>query len=315
MPPYIWHNAPHVQPAPGGSYHVYPDGHKVFVAHPATAQWQAAADRMQAGTPQPGTWQAAYAAMQAGHAVPGTWQAAYENTHGVNPTTGASVGGAATAQAAATPGADPTSPMDSTLAEWMATHQAQRDQQLTANEQQGTSNLAAYQEALRRLNERQPIDEQNQRQSANKQGLFYSGHLGQSLGRLAQSYVERRADQRGTYDTAENARLAARGAIKSGYDIGEAAARAEAADRQIGSDTTAAGNNALVPNPDAVDPNAAPAAPAVPTTATTVRAPTVRKPRVPAVSRVVQSVAPTGMGAPTRAPTTFRQTRKPRKRT
>src|SRR5205823_1679552 len=122
--------------------------------------------------------------------------------------------------------------------------------------------------------------------------------------------VERRADQRSSYDTAENARLAARGAISAGYTVDEAAERAAAADRQIGTDTTAADNNALVPNPDA----ASAAAPAVPTTATTVRPPAVRRPRAP-VSRVVQSVAPTGMGAPTRAPTTFRQTRKPRKRT
>jgi hypothetical protein len=298
----------HVQPAPGGSYHVYPDGRKVFVPHPATAQWQAAYQRMQAGTPQPGTWQAAYAQMQTGHPMPGTWDAAYANTHGgVNPATAApaSGGGAVAAQSAG----DPSTPMDSTLAEWIATHQAQRNQALEANDQQGVSNLANYQEALRRLNQQQPIDEQGQRQTFNNQGLFYSGHLGQSLGRLADAYTNRRADQRSTFDTTENARLAARGAINAGYNVDEAAAHAAAADRQIGSDTSAADSDSLVPNS-----NAAPAAPAVSTAATTIRAPVVRRPRAP-LSRVVQSVAPRGMGTPTTAPTTFRQTRKPRKRT
>lgn len=287
--PYYARPGYHVQPAPGGSFHVYPDGHKEFVAHPGTSALGTAFTHAAQNT---GTGPFAGNAAQ--------WQAAAQAT-GTGPFAPASGASAAAAQAAP----DPTSPMDSTLAGWMATHQAARDQQLAANEQQGTANLANYQEALRRLNQQQPIEEQGQRQSYNKQGLFYSGHLGQSLGRLAQSYTERRADQRSGYDTTENARLAARGAISAGYNVDEAAARAEAADRQIGSDTTAAGSNAL-----ALDPNAAPAAPAVKTAATTVR-----RPRAPAVSRVVQSVAPRGMGTPTRAPTTFRQTRKPKKRT
>jgi hypothetical protein len=214
-----------VLPAPGGVYHVYPDGRKVYVRAGASAA-------------------AAPAAVSPGQAQ----------------------------QAAAVALAP-----DSTYITNTAQSTAAVANQLAANDVQGLTNQANYQEALRRLQTQRPKDEQTTKETANSQGLFYGGALSSRLDDLATRYARSQGDLANSFHTTENARLAARAAIQAGQPIDDAAQQAALADRTIGNDTDAADSGALAPPDQQVTP-AAPAAPV----ARTVRAP--RKPKYKTVT-------------------------------
>lgn len=115
-----------------------------------------------------------------------------------------------------------------------------------------------HQEAIRRLAEQRAPALQNTKQTANKQGLFYSGQLGKRLGEVERDFTRQEGDQGRDYDRRRAAREAARRAIESGAPLEEAAAAAAAADRQIERDAERADENALAEN---AAPTAAPAAP------------------------------------------------------
>jgi hypothetical protein len=146
------------------------------------------------------------------------------------------------------------------------------NQGLAANDAEATQLAAARTEALRRLSDQQPRDESAATIGANKAGLLHSTTLGNSLSDLAQSYIRQRSDVQSTYDTNEAARVAARKALEEGAPLDDAAARAEAADRQITRDSESAAANSLVPNP--------PAKPKVPRVTPTILKPRRRRRRV-----------------------------------
>jgi hypothetical protein len=146
----------------------------------------------------------------------------------------------------AAPDAGGTLTPDSQFFQWDASAIAKKQADLAENAQQGVVNQTTYQSALKRLKEQQPLDESNQQSASNRQGLFYSTNLGNKLGDIAKSYVERRSQTQQTFDQAERARAAARAAIEAGYGVDQAAQYAAAADRQISRDQSAADSGALV---------------------------------------------------------------------
>lgn len=186
--------APQVIPAAGGSWHVYPNGRRVFVkARGATA------------------------------------------TTGVPAAPGAPVDS----------GPAQFSP-DSQYFQWDAAALAKKQTDLAENDQQGVTNQTTYQTALRKLKEQQPVDESAASSGANRSGLFYSSNLGNKLGDIAKSYVERRGQTQASFDQSERARAAARAAIEAGYGVDQAAQYAASLDRQLGRDQSAADAGALV---------------------------------------------------------------------
>lgn len=144
---------------------------------------------------------------------------------------------------------------DSTAAAARAQLRFKVSQGLAGSTQESAYDKIDFQEALRRMTEQRPKDEQSTREQANRQGLFYSGQLGKRLDDLATDYARRQGDQQQSYDRREAARVAARRAIESGASIDDAAITAELADRQVAADSSAADAGALAPNPQ--DPAAA----------------------------------------------------------
>jgi hypothetical protein len=142
------------------------------------------------------------------------------------------------------------------------------DQQRSQLEQQGAYAKTDFDEALRRMMEKQPLDVQAAREAANRQGLLYSGTLARQEGDINVGYLRSRADQQQSYDRAAAAREAAMKAIASGMSIDDAAAMAAAVDRQLARDQAAADAGNLVPNettkPPATTPPVAAAAAAKP---------------------------------------------------
>jgi hypothetical protein len=135
---------------------------------------------------------------------------------------------------------------DSQFFQWDASALAKKQTDLAENDQQGAVNRTTYDTAMRKLREQQPVDESNQTSASNRQGLFYSSNLGNKLGDIAKSYVERRGQTQASFDQSERARQAARAAIEAGYGVDQAAQYAAAADRQISRDQSAADAGALV---------------------------------------------------------------------
>jgi uncharacterized phage infection (PIP) family protein YhgE len=127
--------------------------------------------------------------------------------------------------------------------------QFQRQQQLDQIKAQHEAGLSAYNESVRRASEDVPQQRQQVSQSANKQGLFYSGQLGKQLGDYETMVARQRADLQNQFSSEEKAREAARTAILQGEPIDTAAAKAEAVQRQIERDSQAASQNALAPTP------------------------------------------------------------------
>jgi hypothetical protein len=151
----------------------------------------------------------------------------------------------------------------------------QNNQQLASFDTAHTRDQTQLQEALRQMAVQQPRDEQTTRVNANTQGLFYSTTLGNRLSDVAKTYAQRQSQAQSAYQQAEDARTAARAALQQGYTLDDAAARAAAADRQIGRDQSAADAGALVAEPQTVPTVTAPRV-ALPRVARTVRQPTVR---------------------------------------
>ena len=229
--------APHVQPAPGGSYHVYPDGRKVFVRHSAAV---------------PSYTPPYIHPMSAGEATtpPYIHPLSGQGGTGANASAAAAQPAAPAAPAASGQAADPSGfTPDSTYLLSQAAKTSALNNSLAANDAQGQTNQATFTEALRRLQAQQPLDEQSQREAANRQGLFYSGYLGSQLGKVATSYAQKRADAQASFQNQENARLAARAALQQGFTVDQAADMAAAVDRETTSDATAAGNDQLTTDP------------------------------------------------------------------
>jgi hypothetical protein len=159
-------------------------------------------------------------------------------------------GSSAAAAPAVAPGAPVAPPVPSSLDSQYFADAAKNtfdvNQGLTQNDLQGQQRRASLEEALRRLSAQQPRDEQTTTQAANRQGLFYSGALGQRLGDLATKYSQQRSDMNSQFSSEEATRLAARAALQQGYGVNDAALRAAAVERQIASDQAAADAGALV---------------------------------------------------------------------
>lgn len=122
----------------------------------------------------------------------------------------------------------------------------QRNQRLGELDTEGQQDKTNFQESLRRFREMQPRQEEQATNSANRAGLLYSGILGRELGDIRTNAIRQEADMQGAYDNRERARAAARQALQDGATLEEAAAAAEAVDRQTGRDSEAAGSRSLV---------------------------------------------------------------------
>jgi hypothetical protein len=187
-----------VQPAPGGSWHIYPNGQRAFVAHPTAPK----APRPAVAPPQPGQ-----------------------------------------------PGSPQPSPLDAQFFADQAGRQFKANNQIAGAQQQSAYDQTDYQTALQRLATQQTQAQDNQRNSYNQRGLYYSGAYGKAQGDLADQYAQQRADMADNLQRKEASRQAAIAAIQQGMPLDDAAAAAEAADRQLARDTTAADSNSLVMNP------------------------------------------------------------------
>lgn len=130
-----------------------------------------------------------------------------------------------------------------------AQRQFERNTHINELTAEGDAQRSMMQESVRRLMEVVPEQRQGIKEGANRQGLFYSGQLGKSLGDLETQVARQRGDIQREYDTGSRAREAARTAILRGAPLEEAAAKAEAVQRQIERDQGAASRNALVPTP------------------------------------------------------------------
>jgi hypothetical protein len=129
-----------------------------------------------------------------------------------------------------------------------------RNQRIGQLQQQGVYDSQDLAEALRRMHEQQPKDEQQTREGANRQGLFYSGQLGQRLGDLTTQYARREGDQQQNYQRREAARVAAIDALNQGASVEDAGITAALLDRLTAGDVEAAGSSSLVANPTAPAP-------------------------------------------------------------
>jgi hypothetical protein len=211
--------------APGGAYRVYPDGRRVFVPHAATP---APVNAMGPGV--------GGLAPDRTRTTPNT--SPYGTVTPKPPTT-------ASPPPAATPvpqgGADPAPfQPDAEYYAGAAERTFQAGEQRATLDQQSTYSTTDFNEALRRLLEKQPKDVQAAREAANRQGLLFSGTLGRQEGEINTSYLRQQSDLRQGYDREAAAREAARRAIEAGLSVDDAAARAAAVDRQTTRDTASA---------------------------------------------------------------------------
>lgn len=202
-----------IKPAPGGVYHIYNDGRKVFMPSGKTAAPRPAAPRPPAPRPVP-----------AGSGAP----ASAGTTN--NPHAGELAPDSQFFDAEANQAFD----VEQTRARNLAAEEAAR---------------ARYGEAIRRLQEQRPVDQRNLAQNANAQGLFYSGHHAEGLNNLAIEYARRQADLRGQLDDELSDRQLQGAAVGQGANITSARNLEDAAGRQITRDSDAAAAGALVLNP------------------------------------------------------------------
>lgn len=137
----------------------------------------------------------------------------------------------------------------------------ERSQRISALQQQGSDDATDLAEAVRRMREQQPKDEQSAKESRNRQGLFFSGILGKQLGDIATQYTRRQADEQTAFDRRQAARAAALSALEQGAPIDDFAITAALADRATARDQQLAGSGSLVANPEPVA--VAPVAPVV----------------------------------------------------
>jgi hypothetical protein len=198
-------------PAPGGSYHVYPNGKKVFV---------------KAGQAPP--------AAEAVAALPDQ-----------SPTDAASA-------AAPTPWVP-----DAAYYETVAAAQQRRDQLMAENQATGERNATTRTAALQSLSAQQPRDTQTLQESRNKQGLYYSGRLGQDMSDLAASYATKRSGVETSFADAERQRLSQQNALQADFANTEREARYGSVSRAVTADTQAADAGILAPTTVTQDPTVA----------------------------------------------------------
>lgn len=148
--------------------------------------------------------------------------------------------------APADPTVDPSDARDATYFAQVAKQRFEAQQRRAQLDQQSSEALTGYTESSRRMQEQTPLQLRAATASANKAGLLYSGTLGKNLGDINTQAIRSQLDLRSNYDQGERARQAARDALEQGATVDEAAAEAEAVDRGIARDQTAATNRALV---------------------------------------------------------------------
>jgi hypothetical protein len=241
--------------APGGSYRVYPSGQRTFVAH-GTSTGQGTgqvtvdprrppADQVLSGT---GTGQGVGSITSRGTVNPYRGDPRDTGKPPPDTTRGA---GTPSPNPPPTPagGADP-GPFqpDSIYFAAAAQNQFKAGQSRNELDQQSAYAKTDFDEALRRMLEKQPRDVQAAREAANKAGLFYSGYEGRQEGDINTSYLRQQADMRQQFDRSEAAREVARRAIESGLSLDDAAQLAAAVDRQTTRDTAKADAGMLVPD-------------------------------------------------------------------
>jgi hypothetical protein len=156
--------------------------------------------------------------------------------------------------------AAPVDPRDAAYYNAIAKLQFQANQGLANLDQQDAYATTDLQNALGRLHAQQPIAQQNTENTANAQGLFYSGQLGSRLGALNTQYAQQEGDINQNAQRAQAARAAARNAIQQGLPIDTAAALAAAVDRQGARDAANPPQDITTTTP-APAPAAAPAVP------------------------------------------------------
>lgn len=203
-----------VIPAPGGAWHVYADGRKVFVASSGGVAKGAGPTVSQGGG--------------GGGGGPSAEESAYWTGQ---------------AQVA-----------DGQQAQQAAQSLFEREQGLQANDRSAQTNSENYREALRQMGIAQPREEQGARVGANKQGLYYSSTLGNQLSDIAANYVDKRTAAQKEFSRAEAERVSARQSIEAGYGVTGQGQAENAIGRFITSDTSAADAGALTPTPGPVAP-------------------------------------------------------------
>lgn len=158
---------------------------------------------------------------------------------------------AAAAPAAPPPQMPPVPVADSDYYSWLAQRQGEVNQQQIQYDAEDKNDLAARNEALRRMAQQRPEDLTQANRNFNRQGLFYSGALGKARGDIEADYVRQEGDTTAAYQRAHDAREAARQALLSGFSLEQAAQMAAAADRQATRDQSAADMGALAGPADA----------------------------------------------------------------
>lgn len=162
--------------------------------------------------------------------------------------------GSSTPTGATPPGAPAQVIPDAQYLAELAQKQFERTTATNALNSQTDDDKTTTAEAIRRLLQRVPEERQQISQTANRQGLFYSGQLGKRLGDYQAEVTRQEGDFTGDLGRREAAREAARQAIAAGRPIEEAALLAAAADRQIGRDQDAAAAGTLVAAPPIAAP-------------------------------------------------------------
>lgn len=210
-----------IQKAPGGSYHSYPDGRRVFVA--------------------------AKSSFVGGKSTLGSGLA------GRFPAPPATPGAPATESAASAAAAQASAGDDGIVdAQWAADQAAalkarqDKSAQLTADD---TGDEVNYREALRRFREQQPRQLRSNLVSANQRGLAESTVRSEADADTVIQNQRQETDMSGARAERAAAREAARRALEQGGTVEDAARLAEAADRKINYYTDRAEEGSLAVNP------------------------------------------------------------------
>jgi hypothetical protein len=105
-------------------------------------------------------------------------------------------------------------------------------QQINALNQQSGYARTDLGETMRQLGLRQPVLKQNATNTANSQGLLYSGALGSQIGDLETDYLRERSQAQQGYDREEAGRQSQISGIQGGLNFDRLAAEMTAIERQ-----------------------------------------------------------------------------------
>lgn len=175
--------------------------------------------------------------------------------------------------AAPRPPATTPNPQDSRYTDALALLARQRDDAYTDLDTAGQRDDSALAQAIKQLAEQRTQTLDGTTRNANRQGLFYSGILGQRMDDVNKGYDTTLNEQQGAYRQRQADRATARKRVGDDYTDRERQAIQDAIDRQIQRDLDA-GLGQPDPEPDT------PAAPAVQdlATATVAAKPAARRP-------------------------------------